>query len=130
MPIQTLKGDNRAASKPILAVVVVLDDPRAVARCPIQELHTPCGAHGYSEGVLVRWCDVHSTHPVAPVDEVGNLDSLVVDAQRNQARIGREKSLPCPWISGLLDSDTAPCIQQNMCTKLQGLLRSNCHENL
>ena len=39
----------------VFAVIVVFDDPRVRAVCPVHQLHAPVNWHHPASGVLVRW---------------------------------------------------------------------------
>src|SRR5271155_3768992 len=56
--VQALQRRNWAASKPILAVVIVFDDPGTGAHRPIEEKHAAGGTHRHTHRILVRWRDI------------------------------------------------------------------------
>src|SRR5260370_161463 len=82
--VQALQRRDRAASKPVLAIIIVFNDPSAGARCPIEEKHTACGTHGYAQGILVRWRHIHSTRVATSADDLCYVHAVVIHSNRNQ----------------------------------------------
>ena len=64
--VETVQAGNGPRAEAELAVVVVLDDPRARGARPCQQRQPPRQAHGHAERKLMRWRDVGETRIAAP----------------------------------------------------------------
>ena len=83
--IQTLNRRNRTARKAILAVVVVLEDPRAAATAHSKSASC-VDRHGGAERELVCGRDIDQSRlPALPLCQ-RNVETVLVDRRRHQVR--------------------------------------------
>src|SRR5579863_10495931 len=101
--VEPLKRGNRTASEPVLAVVVVFDDPSAGANRPIEEKHTARGTHRHAHRILVGWRDIYSARVATVTNRLRYLHALMIHRNRDKMSPSRDECLACAGITRFLD---------------------------
>ncbi|MNH05052.1 hypothetical protein D3C79_643650 [compost metagenome] len=128
--VQALHAGGRQAVVVELAVVVVLDDPLAVFRCPVDQLQAPLQAQGRARGILVRRGDVHATGTAAVGAQQVGADAVGIDVDRHDPRLRRFKGLLRAKVAGVLQQDRFAGVDQHLRAKEQCLTGTAEHQHL
>src|ERR1700733_6120710 len=79
MIVEALERGDWRAFVPILAVIVVFDNPGSVLLGPLQKLQPARGAHRHTQWKLVRWRYDRNTRTSTFLDACTHVETLIVD---------------------------------------------------
>ena len=120
--IERLQRRNGTTVEPVLAVVVVLEDPCAGAPCPGEERHASRPGHHRAERILVRRRGDHEAH--AGSGKGGRIEAVVVDGDRRQSGAAREHGVARALEPGLLHHHAVAAIDEEARREIEALLRA------
>ncbi|PSQ68220.1 MAG: hypothetical protein BRD26_08840, partial [Bacteroidetes bacterium QH_1_64_81] len=128
--VEPLEGGDGTPFVAVLAVVVVLQNPRLRAFGPVQQRQSPGQAHRHAEGILVRWGHVGQARlrrvRAGPVEG----KAFVVERDGNRLRPGPAKGALGPRIARIFDPGAVAGIKQHVGRERDGLLRARDDDNL
>src|SRR6185436_8419085 len=100
--VETLKTGEWPASVSEFRIVVVLDNPRLGSPSPRQQREPSRGAHDCAEGELVRGGDEGEACFGGSAFAGGNVESLIVDGNGNEASAGGDERSKAAEVSRIL----------------------------
>ena len=109
--VETAQRRHWAAAKPVLAVIVVLDDPGPATLGDAQELQPLLDPHDRAEGPLAGGGDVDEARRRQL--GVGQLPAMPADPEWSQSSAAGEKGALGTQISGLLHPDMVAVVHQD-----------------
>src|SRR6266568_3512841 len=128
--IQSLEGLQRAPTKAVFAIIIVLQNPCSGLPGPVQQDHPTRKAHSYSRGELVRGGGGDQARLWTPLSPDLHHESLLIDRHGNQARPGGEKGAPRAKVAGILQPGRLTRTQQRAHSQVKRTLGASGHDNL
>src|SRR5205823_148749 len=107
-----------------LAVVVVLDDPGVVARCPVEEGYAPLETERGAGRILMRRRDVGESRARRAADADVDAHSLAIDRHGRDRRAGEIERSARAEVARVFDPDGVAAIEQQHGERVQRLLRA------
>src|SRR6266487_1092663 len=128
--IQPLQSLQRAPTKAVFAIIVVLQNPCISLSSPVQQNHPARKAHGHSRGELMRGGGGDQARLWTPLSSDLHHESLLIDRHWNQARSCGEQSAPRAKVAGILQPGCLPWIEQGAHGQVKRTLGASGHDNV
>lgn len=120
--VDPLDGGERAASVAELAVVVVLNDPRAVPASPVEQRQASLEAQRGAERILVRRRDVGQARLGGAAHAFADVEAVIADRHGDDTGAVGEQRGTGARIAGLLEPRRVPGVEQKRRGQVHRLL--------
>jgi hypothetical protein len=128
--VEPLEGGEGAARVPVLAVVVVLEDPGSTRARPLEEREPPVEAHRHAERVLMGRRDVDQPGPGGAARAAPDVEPLPVHRHGLKADPRRDEGSARPLIARVLDPGRITGIEEHPRGEIHRLLRAGHDDHL
>ena len=128
--VEPLERRERASRVAVLAVVVVLEDPRPARARPLEEREPAVQAHRHAERVLVRRRDVDQPGTGSVAGTPADVEPLRVHGDRGQADPRRDQGAARALVARILDPRRVPGIEEHPRREIHRLLGAGHHDDL
>src|SRR5579859_2260817 len=128
--VQPLEGFQWTPTQAVLAIVVILQNPRASLSGPFQQCQTATQAHRHPGGELMRGGGRGQARLWTALPPDLHVQSFLIDRHRHQTGTRSKQSTPRTKVAGILQPDGLARIEQRTYSEIKRALRSSCDDNL
>ncbi len=128
--VEALEGRQGLALVAVFAVVVVLDDPAALAVGPVQQGQAPRQGQRHPQRALVGRGDHGKTGLWGAGDALGDVQTLIVHGHRHQLRAGFQQRVPGHEVAGLFQPASGARAHQRVADQVEAGAVAGADENL
>src|SRR4051794_5798677 len=124
---RTVERGHRRAAVAILAVVVILDDHRAMRPRPLEQFPSSSRRKRDARRKLTRRRYIHESRPIA---ELAADQPFFIDAHRPQPRAAGLEHEARPEVTGVLERHLVAALEKEPRADIEPLLRAADHDDL